>query len=501
MVRDDFSDLVYRTQKEKYAAIIDDIKACGSREQPVLVGTASIETSEYLSDLLGKENIAHEVLNAKQHEREAHIIAQAGKPGAVTIATNMAGRGTDIVLGGNMDMELAALGELEQDQVETIKRDWQARHDLVVASGGLYLLGTERNESRRVDNQLRGRCGRQGDPGTSRFYLSLEDNLLRIFGSDRVAGLMEKLGMEEGEAIEHSWVTRAIENSQKKVEGRNFDMRKQLLEYDDVANEQRKVIYDQRNTLMAVDDISETVGIARDEVVEEIIDRYIPPESLEEQWDVPGLEKEFESQFGQSLPVGKWLTGDDNLHEETLRERIAADVASTYEAKVQSIGEPIMRHLEKAVMLKTLDEQWKDHLAQMDHLRQGIGLRGYAQKNPKQEYKREAFEMFSAMLEHAKHEVVGILAKVQVQSEGQVTDMENQQRQQGQTGRQFLHPDSGEPASPESLAPGLGVDTRTADDHTGRVVQPFVRTTPKVGRNDPCPCGSGKKYKQCHGKL
>ncbi|MEO1846973.1 MAG: preprotein translocase subunit SecA, partial [Pseudomonadota bacterium] len=326
MVRDDFSDLVYRTQKEKYDAIIDDIKSCGSREQPVLVGTASIETSEYLSDLLGKENIAHEVLNAKQHEREAHIIAQAGQPGAVTIATNMAGRGTDIVLGGNMDMELAALGELEQDQVETIKRDWQARHDLVVASGGLYLLGTERNESRRVDNQLRGRCGRQGDPGTSRFYLSLEDNLLRIFGSDRVAGLMEKLGMEEGEAIEHSWVTRAIENSQKKVEGRNFDMRKQLLEYDDVANEQRKVIYGQRNTLMAVDDISETVGMARDEVIEEIINRYIPPESLEEQWDVPGLEKEIESQFGQSLPVGEWLTGDDNLHEETLRERIAADV-------------------------------------------------------------------------------------------------------------------------------------------------------------------------------
>ena len=501
MIRDDFSDLVYRTQKEKYAAIIDDIKACGSRKQPVLVGTASIETSEYLSNLLGKEDIAHEVLNAKQHEREAHIIAQAGQPGAVTIATNMAGRGTDIVLGGNMDMELAALGELEQDQVETIKRDWQVRHDLVVASGGLYLLGTERNESRRVDNQLRGRCGRQGDPGTSRFYLSLEDNLLRIFGSDRVAGLMEKLGMEEGEAIEHSWVTRAIENSQKKVEGRNFDMRKQLLEYDDVANEQRKVIYDQRNTLMAVDDISETVGIARDEVIEEIIDRYIPPESLEEQWDVPGLEKEFESQFGQSLPVGKWLTGDDNLHEETLRERIAADVASAYEAKVQSIGEPIMRHLEKAVMLKTLDEQWKDHLAQMDYLRQGIGLRGYAQKNPKQEYKREAFEMFSAMLEHAKHEVVGILAKVQVQSERQVTDMENQQRQQGQEGRQFLHPDSEEPTSPEPLGPGQGVDTRTADDHTGRVVQPFVRDTPKVGRNDPCPCGSGKKHKQCHGKL
>ena len=501
MVRDDFSDLVYRTQKEKYDAIIDDIKSCGSREQPVLVGTASIETSEYLSNLLGKENIAHEVLNAKQHEREAHIIAQAGKPGAVTIATNMAGRGTDIVLGGNMDMELAALGDVEQDQAETIKRDWQARHDLVVASGGLYLLGTERNESRRVDNQLRGRCGRQGDPGTSRFYLSLEDNLLRIFGSDRVAGLMEKLGMEEGEAIEHSWVTRAIENSQKKVEGRNFDMRKQLLEYDDVANEQRKVIYDQRNTLMAVDDISETIGIARDEVINEIIDRYIPPESLEEQWDVPGLEKEFESQFGQSLPVGKWLTGDDNLHEETLRERIAVDIANAYETKVQSIGEPVMRHLEKAVMLKTLDEQWKDHLAQMDHLRQGIGLRGYAQKNPKQEYKREAFEMFSAMLEHAKHEVVGILAKVQVQSEDQVTDMENRQRQRGQEGRQFLHPDSEEPTSPEPSGPGQGVDTRTADDHTGRAVQPFVRDTPKVGRNDPCPCGSGKKYKQCHGKL
>ncbi len=501
MVREDLSDLVYRTQQEKYVAIIEDIKACQSRNQPVLVGTASIETSEYLAGLLGKENISHEVLNAKQHEREAHIIAQAGRPGAVTIATNMAGRGTDIVLGGNVVMELAALGDEDSGQVDSIEHDWQSRHEQVVAAGGLYVLGTERNESRRVDNQLRGRCGRQGDPGASRFYLSLEDNLLRIFGSDRVSGLMEKLGMEEGEAIEHSWVTRAIENSQKKVEGRNFDIRKQLLEYDDVANEQRKVIYEQRNTLMAVDDISDTVTTARDEVIEEITDRYIPPQSLEELWDVPGLEKELESQFGLTLPVSHWLKVDDSLHEETLRERITTDVANAYESKVHSIGEPVMRHLEKAVMLKTLDEQWKDHLAQMDHLRQGIGLRGYAQKNPKQEYKREAFEMFSAMLDHAKHEVVGILAKVQVQTEDQITDLENQQRQQGQEDRQFLHPDSQEPASPQLPAAGQGVDTRSADDQGGRTTQPFVRETPKVGRNDPCPCGSGKKYKQCHGKL
>jgi len=500
MIREDLSDLVYRTQQEKFAAIIDDIKACRSRNQPVLVGTASIETSEYLSGMLSKDKIDHEVLNAKQHGREAQIIAQAGKPAAVTIATNMAGRGTDIVLGGNVVMELDALDEGDRERADLIEQEWQVRHEKVVEAGGLYVLGTERNESRRVDNQLRGRCGRQGDPGHSRFYLSLEDNLLRIFGSNRVSGLMEKLGMEEGEAIEHSWVTRAIENSQKKVEGRNFDIRKQLLEYDDVANEQRKVVYDQRNTLMAAEDISETVTAARTEVIEEIIDRSIPPESLEEQWDVPGLQQDLQTHFGITLPVADWLKADDNLHEETLRDKISDEIAKAYDNKVGAVGEPVMRHLEKAVMLKTLDEQWKDHLAHMDHLRQGIGLRGYAQKNPKQEYKREAFEMFSAMLNQVKNDVVGILAKVQVQTEAQVTDLEDRQRQQGEQNRQYLHPSSEAAAAEGAAGPGQGVDTGSADSAADSS-RPFVRPTAKVGRNEPCPCGSGKKYKQCHGKL
>ena len=501
MIREDLSDLVYRTQKEKFEAIIEDIKACRSRNQPVLVGTASIETSEYLSGLLNKEKVDHEVLNAKQHEREAQIIAQAGKPGAVTIATNMAGRGTDIVLGGNVAMELEALGDDQAERTQLIEAEWQGRHQQVVEAGGLYVLGTERNESRRVDNQLRGRCGRQGDPGGSRFYLSLEDNLLRIFGSSRVSGLMEKLGMEEGEAIEHSWVTRAIENSQKKVEGRNFDIRKQLLEYDDVANEQRKVVYDQRNTLMATEDISGTVTLAREEVIAEIIDRSIPPESLEEQWEVSELQQDLQTHFGIALPVAEWLKADDSLHEETLRGKISGEITKTYEEKTTAVGEPVMRHLEKAVMLKTLDEQWKEHLAQMDHLRQGIGLRGYAQKNPKQEYKREAFEMFSAMLNQVKNDVVGLLAKVQVQTESEVTDLEERQRQQGDQNRQYLHPNSPAPALAEGAAgPGQGVDTGSAGP-AADVSQPFVRSTVKVGRNEPCPCGSGKKYKQCHGKL
>ena len=442
MIREDLSDLVYRTQKEKFEAIIEDIKACRSRNQPVLVGTASIETSEYLSELLNKGKIDHEVLNAKQHEREAQIIAQAGKPAAVTIATNMAGRGTDIVLGGNVAMELEALGDDQAERTQLIEAEWQGRHQQVVEAGGLYVLGTERNESRRVDNQLRGRCGRQGDPGGSRFYLSLEDNLLRIFGSNRVSGLMEKLGMEDGEAIEHSWVTRAIENSQKKVEGRNFDIRKQLHEYDDVANEQRKVVYDQRNNLMATEDISETVTLAREEVIAEIIDQSIPPESLEEQWEVSALQHDLQTHFGITLPFAEWLKADDSLHEETLRGKISEDITKAYEEKTTAVGEPVMRHLEKAVMLKTLDEQWKEHLAQMDHLRQGIGLRGYAQKNPKQEYKREAFEMFSAMLNQVKNDVVGLLAKVQVQTESEVTDLEERQRQQGEQNRQYLHANS-----------------------------------------------------------
>ena len=499
MIRDDQPDLVYRTQSEKFSAILSGIEHCRDKRQPVLVGTASIETSEYLSGILRQSGIDHEVLNAKHHEREAGIIAQAGRPGAITIATNMAGRGTDIVLGGNLDMELADLGESQKAEQASIREQWQQRHKEVVDAGGLHVLGTERNESRRVDNQLRGRCGRQGDPGSSRYYLSMEDNLMRIFGSERVAGLMEKLGMEEGEAIEHSWVTRAIENSQKKVEGRNFDTRKQLLEYDDVANEQRKVIYEQRNRLMEMDDISDTVGVARTEVVNELIDVHLPPESLEEQWDVPSLETDVEARFGLTMPISQWLAEDDALHEETLRQRIESEVIGAYEQKAAGVGEEVIRHLEKAVMLRVLDEQWKDHLAQMDHLRQGIGLRGYAQKNPKQEYKREAFEMFTDVLERVKNETIGILSKIQIQTSAEVEELEVQRRRQSAGGLEYLHPD----ATTEPL-PALESGDQPnvlSPESTAAATQPFVRGGPKVGRNALCPCGSGKKYKHCHGKL
>ena len=499
MIRDDQPDLVYRTQSEKFSAILSGIEHCRDKQQPVLVGTASIETSEYLSGILRQSGIDHEVLNAKHHEREAGIIAQAGRPGAITIATNMAGRGTDIVLGGNLDMELADLGESQKAEQASIREQWQQRHREVVDAGGLHVLGTERNESRRVDNQLRGRCGRQGDPGSSRYYLSMEDNLMRIFGSERVSGLMEKLGMEEGEAIEHSWVTRAIENSQKKVEGRNFDTRKQLLEYDDVANEQRKVIYEQRNRLMELDDISDTVGMARTEVVNELIDVHLPPESLEEQWDIPSLETDVEARFGLAMPVGQWLAEDDALHEETLRERIESEVIGAYEQKAAGVGEEVIRHLEKAVMLRVLDEQWKDHLAQMDHLRQGIGLRGYAQKNPKQEYKREAFEMFTDVLERVKNETIGILSKIQIQTSAEVDELEVQRRHQSADGREYLHPEITTEPLP---APESGDQPNVlSPESTTAATQPFVRGGPKVGRNALCPCGSGKKYKHCHGKL
>lgn len=508
MIRDDLPDLVYRTQEEKFNAILNGIKDCREASQPVLVGTASIESSEHLARLLEKEKIKHAVLNAKHHEGEARIIAQAGQPGAVTIATNMAGRGTDIVLGGNLDMELKELGDASEGERKDLRENWQERHNMVVAAGGLHVLGTERNESRRVDNQLRGRGGRQGDPGSSRFFLSMEDNLMRIFGSERVAGLMEKLGMEEGEAIEHSWVTRAIENSQKKVEGRNFDIRKQLLEYDDVANEQRKVIYEQRNRLMEVDDISETIETAQNEVVNEVIDIHVPPQSLEEQWDIKGLESDLQTTFGQTMPVAEWLEKDSDLHEESLRRQIDDEVRTAYSRKGQSVGEPVIRHLEKAVMLRVLDEQWKEHLAQMDHLRQGIGLRGYAQKNPKQEYKREAFEMFTDVLSRVKHETISILSKVQIQAETEVEQLEVQRRAQDHQSREYLHPDAAVERPPaEAVAPvnspGALAQTVPRPDPAavGEAGQPFVRTKPKVGRNAPCPCGSGKKYKHCHGKL
>ncbi|MFZ5594692.1 MAG: preprotein translocase subunit SecA [Pseudomonadota bacterium] len=489
MIRQDMGDLVYLTAKEKFAAIISDIKDCQSRGQPVLVGTASIETSEYLSRLLTSEKIKHQVLNAKQHEREAEIVAQAGRAGAVTIATNMAGRGTDIMLGGSLEAEIAALKDPSEQVVQNLRAEWQQRHDQVLALGGLHIIGTERHESRRIDNQLRGRSGRQGDPGSSRFYLSLEDNLMRIFASDRVTAIMQKLGMQEGEAIEHPWVTKAIENAQRKVEGHNFDIRKQLLEYDDVANDQRKVIYEQRNELMASEDVSQTIAAIRSGVLNGLIDQYIPPESLDEQWDIPGLEEALESEFGQRLDVSGWLEADHDLHEETLRKRIIDEVEQAYAAKEAQAGVAVMRHFEKAVMLQVLDTHWKDHLAAMDHLRQGIHLRGYAQKNPKQEYKREAFEMFGAMLDNIKREVISILSKVQVRAEEDVQAVEEQRRSHAPM--HFEHAQASAMSGTTSDEPGAG-----EEEHT-----PFVREGRKVGRNEPCPCGSGQKYKHCHGKL
>ena len=484
MVRDDRVDQVFLTMKEKFDAIIADILDCQKREQPVLVGTSSIEVSEYLSGLLKKAKIKHEVLNAKQHEREAEIIAQAGQPGAITIATNMAGRGTDIVLGGNFDAEIARLDNPDEATIAKRKAAWQERHNKVVNIGGLHIIGTERNESRRVDNQLRGRAGRQGDTGSSRFYLSLEDNLMRIFASERVSGLMQRLGMQEGEAIEHPWVSKAIENAQRKVEGHNFDMRKQLLEYDDVANDQRKVVYSQRNELMAEDDISASIEAIRHDVVNNIISAFVPPQSIEEQWDLPGLEEALEGEFGLVLELRKWLEDDSSLHEESLREKILAEIVAAYKEKENEAGAEVMRHIEKAVMLQVLDTQWKEHLAMMDLLRQGIHLRGYAQKNPKQEYKRESFEMFTDMLDRIKHEVITILSRVQVRSDEEIEAMEAQRRKQSGD-IEYQHEDASALGAPES-----------DEDHT-----PFVREDRKVGRNEPCPCGSGKKYKQCHGKL
>lgn len=487
MVRQDHADLIYRTMMEKFDAIVEAVQECHGKGQPVLLGTASIEASELLSKRFKSAGIPHEVLNAKQHEREAHIIAQAGRPGSVTIATNMAGRGTDIVLGGNLDAELVEIGD-DAKKKEKAKADWQVRHDNVVDAGGLHVIGTERHESRRIDNQLRGRSGRQGDPGSSRFYLSLEDNLMRIFGSDRVSNLMEKLGMEEGEAIEHSWVTRAIENAQRKVEGRNFDIRKQLLEYDDVANEQRKIVYEERNRLMDVEDISQNIQTMKETVVESIVDRSIPPQSLEEQWDVDSLEKDIEGEFGIKLPVKDWLETDSELHEETLRERILERISQTYEDKVENVGTDVMRHLEKWITLQVLDAQWKEHLAAMDYLRQGIGLRGYAQKNPKQEYKREAFEMFQALLERVKHEVVTTLSKIHVRTDQEIQQAEQRRRLPDSV--QYLHPELG------------GVDGAGSEDpNVSEENTPFVRQGKKIGRNEPCPCGSGKKFKHCHGRL
>jgi len=488
--RKDMNDLVYLTMDDKFVAIIDDIRQCVKDQRPVLVGTASIEMSEMVSDALTKADVPHNVLNAKQHEREATIIAEAGRPGAITIATNMAGRGTDIGLGGKWEVELAALGENpSQADVDAAQADWQARHEMVLAAGGLHIIGTERHESRRIDNQLRGRAGRQGDPGSSRFFLSLEDNLLRIFAPERIKGLMQKLGMEKGEAIEHRMVSNAIEKSQRKVEGRNFDMRKQLLEYDDVANDQRTVVYDQRNELMSTDDIEDVITNVRAEVVNSSIDGFIAPQSLAEQWDVSGLETELEKQFGLALPVQEWLDDDDRLEEEGLREKIQTLLSEHYASKTDVVGADAIRSFEKQVMLQVIDSRWKEHLATMDMLRQGIHLRGYAQKNPKQEYKRESFDLFQHLLFAIKEDVIRVLSHVQVRSPEEVEAEERAKREQAQAAMEFQH----EQAQAQSQL----------EKEKKKALAPQNSAAPssKVGRNEPCPCGSGKKYKQCHGKL
>ena len=486
--RTDLNDVVYLTVEEKFDAIVKDVRECMAKGAPVLVGTASVETSEAMSARFRKAKIEHKVLNAKYHAQEAEIIAQAGRPGVVTIATNMAGRGTDIVLGGNLDAELKALGDVDEEKRAQVRAAWRQRHDEVVAAGGLHILGTERHESRRIDNQLRGRAGRQGDPGVSRFYLSMEDNLMRIFASDRVKNFMQALGMEKGEAIEHRMVTNAIEKAQRKVEGRNFDIRKQLLEYDDVANDQRQIIYQQRDDLLGEADISDTITAIRQDVVASAIDNYVPPGSIEDQWDVPGLEKQLETEFAISLPLRRWLEEDDGLHEETLRERILEAVQSAYDAKCAEIG-PDMRKIEKQIMLQILDTLWKEHLATMDHLRQGIHLRAYAQKNPKQEYKRESFALFQQLLDNLKYEVIKFLSHVQIQRRDEAEAIEAQRRAEAARERlAFQH------AEASALA-------GEAVEEPPEVPQTFTREQPKVGRNQPCPCGSGKKYKQCHGRL
>ncbi len=484
MIRKDMPDLVYMTEKEKIGAIIEDIRERTAKGQPVLVGTISIEKSEVVSRELTKAGIDHKVLNAKFHAMEADIVAQAGQSGAVTIATNMAGRGTDIVLGGSWQAEVALLEEPTEEQIEAIKAAWKERHDAVLEAGGLHIIGTERHESRRIDNQLRGRSGRQGDAGSSRFYLSMEDALMRIFASDRVSGMMRKLGMKEGEAIEHLWVTKAIANAQRKVESRNFDIRKQLLEYDDVANDQRRAIYSQRNELLDVSDVSETIASIREDVFKSTIDNYITPQSLEEEWDIQGLEERLKNDFDLEMPIAQWLDKEPELHEETLRERILENAKEQYLRKEEVVGSEMMRNFEKGVMLQTLDSLWKEHLAAMDYLRQGIHLRGYAQKDPKQEYKRESFNMFATMLESLKYEVISVLSKVQVRMPEEVEALEQQRREEAERlaqQQQLSHHDENALVTEDPNAPA------TAER--------------KVGRNDPCPCGSGKKYKQCHGRL
>jgi len=508
MVRKDLNDQVFITAKEKHQAIVNDVKERTAKGQPILVGTTSVENSELLSGLLTKEAIPHNVLNAKQHAREAEIVVQAGRPGQVTIATNMAGRGTDIVLGGNPDPEILkvkadeALTESDKERrIAGIRESWQKLHNDVVAAGGLHIIGSERHESRRIDNQLRGRSGRQGDPGSSRFFLAFEDPLLKIFAGERLQGIMRSLKIPEGEAIEARMVTRSIENAQRKVEARNFDIRKQLLEYDDVANDQRKVIYTQRNELLESNDISETIRTIRADVLGTTVQELVPPDSVEEQWDLPGLERKLASEFYVEAPVGEWAKSDDTLDPAGIAARVIEVAAKGYDAKFAPIEAEAVRHYERAVMLQSIDQHWREHLASLDYLRQGIHLRGYAQKQPKQEYKREAFELFGSMLDSIKREVTRHLLGVRVQSQAEVEEAERRAAEEAARAVKnvtYQHAD---------FSPGVG------DEEAERIpppetpaqqpasVAPFVRSTQKVGRNDPCPCGSGRKYKQCHGRL
>jgi preprotein translocase subunit SecA len=498
MVRKDNSDFVYLTQKDKFDAIIEDIRDCVTRGQPALVGTTSIETSEFLSNLLETEKIPHQVLNAKQHEREALIVAQAGRPGTVTIATNMAGRGTDIVLGGNLEAELHAMDPADEAARATAREQWKERHAAVIAAGGLHIVGTERHESRRIDNQLRGRSGRQGDPGSSRFYLSLEDNLMRIFGDpERTKRWLQTAGMKEGEVIESRMLSKQIERAQRKVEAHNFDARKNLLEYDDVANDQRKVIYQQRTELMAAEDVADAVAGIRHEVVNTIIDRFVPPRSPEELWDIDGLTQAIERDFGVRVDARSWLDADKNLIEDDLRDRVVAELDRAYEAKVQTYGAPVVRHIEKAIMLQQVDTHWREHLAAMDYLRQGIHLRSYAQKNPKQEYKREAFELFTTMLDRVKHDTVSLLSRMQLRTQADIDAEEEERQRRLARAMQFQHAAPEQITAPAEPGPVAEPQQRAAPEPVAQ----FVRETKKVGRNEPCPCGSGKKYKHCHGAL
>ncbi|MFW3616275.1 preprotein translocase subunit SecA [Billgrantia antri] len=493
LVRRDLNDLVYLTAEEKFEAIIDDVKTETEAGRPVLVGTASIETSEYLAGLMKQAGLSFNVLNAKQHQSEAEIIAQAGRPGAITIATNMAGRGTDIVLGGNWEAEAAKLENPSEAQIETLREEWRLRHEAVLEAGGLHVIGSERHESRRIDNQLRGRAGRQGDPGSTRFFLSMEDSLMRLFGSDRVQRMMKALGLERGEAIEHKMVTNAVERAQKKVESRNFDIRKQLLEYDDVANDQRRVIYEQRNEILAAEDVSDNVLGIRDEVLDLAISDFVPPQSLPEQWDLAGLQDHLKTEFNLEAPVVEWSAQDERFHEEQLRERLHEMHRGIYQEKIDIAGAELMRRFEKQIMLQVLDTRWKEHLQSMDHLRRGIHLRGYAQKNPKQEYKREAFELFQTLLANIKADITRITSHVQVRRPEEVDELERQRREalEREKAAAASRHEAPEPADGEATgAPATAADGR-----------PVRREGPKVGRNDPCPCGSGKKYKQCCGQL